>query len=255
MFGADEGDELGWDQIMKAVGDDLSLFSHDLLKDAGERATAASTVIDKLGRFNPMSRAAIICSAERRLEQWVELGQGILTHLDRRRIGLVMLLEKAWEARSQVLRELIEMSRWWQPGRVIDLRQGRLLADRIHECVQTLESVVVGPYTKHAFAHCVRDLEDAADLLERFDEHGQKLAFQAGRIVDRVIRSLRLLEYHRTLEEILCAVSVAEKIGRPISREDARNFLQALHEVRAEFSRRSSRKDSRPRFSSMLGGT
>ena len=200
-------------ELMLAVGWQLEGFRDQLLIDASGRALWASDPTDSAGRFNPMSRAAIICAAMRRLEGWVDVSPLFTEPVDARRFAIAAELDLAWAIRADVLLELVEISRWWNPDRIerLDREQGEKLARRFTACADRLDTIAIAPYGTHAFPKASADLREGASLFSAATGIWDSLRKLIGNKLDVTIRSLRLLEIHRDLEQVLTIVSLVDR--------------------------------------------
>ncbi len=206
-------------------------YKDTLLKDSAERAEWAKVLEDILGRKNPMSRAAILCAAVRRINAWIEIGSILVQGIDARRLAILLLIDQAWYVRSQVLKDLVEIQRWWHSERIERLNQvrGVKLTNRLKAAVAKLDFIVVAPFGTHSFPHLMRDLTDAAELLSgNGDGWGTKVQ-RAGERLDRARRSLGLLDFHRQIEDAQLLIGVYVRHNVPWTLEVLAEVRGALH--------------------------
>lgn len=218
-------------ELLDMVVATLSRHVDEKIVDAAERAEWAKVLEDVLGRKNPMSRAAILCAAIRRLNAWVELGSVLVEGIDMRRLAILVLVDQAWYVRSQVLKDLVEIQRWWHSERIERLNQvrGVKLANRLKAAVAKLEFILVAPFGTHSFPHLMRDLTDAAELLSgNGDGWGTKVQ-RAGECLDRARRSLELLDFHRQIEDAQLLIGVYVRHNVPWTLEVLAEVRGALH--------------------------
>jgi len=218
--------------VLAHVYTELASYRDEKIADAAWRAQWASVFEDVLQRFNPMSRAAIICAAIRRLEGWINAAPFFVRGIDSRKMAVIAEIDDAESQRLAVLTELVEMARWWNPERIgrVDAEQALKLAARVDACVERLRTVDIAPYATHSFPHTIGDLEAEAGLLREFAGDRSRGTLEvAGKRHDIAQRALTLLGYAVPIEQMLTTVAVMERYGRTPSPEVLASFEDAIN--------------------------
>ncbi len=207
------------------------------LESAQEILECAASLDDVLGRFNPFSRAAMLCAIMRRLEGYANFRSEIIGEVGLRDQALYMELERTMAILYWVTMELTEMSRWWRDSRwVKDDNHARRLAKRMGVCVEMLQQIVVKPF--RALAYRTRqDVEMVGGLIE----HPSARDAEAANFLDRALRALQLPQMHCQIHEIIAAVSLADRWGSRFEEHEIVAALRVLRPVHDQLGRLDDR--------------
>jgi len=181
--------------------------SHEALVQAVEFLERGDDMFDVLGRFNPMSRAAIQVAVLRRLarfKQHIDQLEGYNAHVTntllaelKRSMWIIMLVE----------REIAEIARWWLiPNKLQSLKKdsAKQLAKRLRVCAGVLRQVIVRPFGQLCY-RMAEDLLIMANQLEQFN------LFHALDPLKRVVNAQVLPQVVIDMHSVTTLTSMAER--------------------------------------------
>lgn len=196
-----------YERLIGQAIDGLRGRNHAFLEVAQEILERASELNDALGRFNPFSRAAMLCAVLRRLDWWSQHAGEQVEAITQAERAVLYEHQRVMFILQSALIGLTEMARWWTGGRTVKSREhARKLAKRLQVCHDMLEQIETQPF--RALAYRTRqDIKLAiADLqVGKYEE--------AGAFLDRALRALMLPQVFPRVHEVVTAVSLAHRWG------------------------------------------
>lgn len=187
--------------------DSLEGRNHVFLESAQEILERASDLNDSLGRFNPFSRAAMLCAVLRRLDWWAKHAQQQVDEVSLAERAVLNEHQRVMFILQSVHLGLTEMSRWWMSDRrVKDADHARRLTRRVQVCHDLLDQIVAQPFrplayrTRHDLRLVIADLQSG--------KHEDAWAH-----FERALRALRLPQVFSRVHEVVTALSLAHRWG------------------------------------------
>lgn len=173
--------------------------------EALARTLQAGSMLDKRGRFNP-GRIPLICFAgQRQLAMRIQAVRGIGRHMSFREVVLEHYIDRLSEICRDVMRsqEYRLRSDWLAENNKRTPQKVRVEAQRFEDAARRLRQIKIRPFCR-SFTRASDDMNEAAKILREAAENRDvdKIA-NSKVVIGRVYRSMRMLEQHWRLEELM----------------------------------------------------
>ncbi|PJA45398.1 hypothetical protein CO174_03330 [Candidatus Uhrbacteria bacterium CG_4_9_14_3_um_filter_50_9] len=234
-----EDDQRAYEWRAASVADDHARVQNRNKVAAVGRTAQAASIKDTLGRPNP-GRLPLVCFAgERALRKRVNEIRGIGRRISWRQLVLEHYIDR--------LREIVlDLSRSAEHrlrcrvlfGEDRTVSKVRLVAASMEGSARTLRTLVGRPFN-HTFQHVATDLDTCVDVMRRAAEHAKAgridegTALMAGvkSLLQKIYRSVQILQFHWQLEEILVQTSRIKRTSSDLSPSQQRVWHDELRGV------------------------
>jgi len=198
-----------------------------------QKTRATVSILDRLNRRNPGRIPLMVSSADLSLVRRTQAVRGIGRRMEWRGVVLEAYIDrlraKCREIQRAVQQKLSSDSVFSEKRTP---RTVRLCSERMSAYSEHLRTLGARPFSR-AFEHAAADLGQAARYLHEAAEErsGDKIE-QAKGLLHRVYRSMRMLEFHWRLEEVLVVVAAAHHRGKELSGSElvlATEELASIH--------------------------
>lgn len=201
--------------------------------EAQQRTRQVSQLEDSRGRFNP-GRLPLVCLAgERQIYLRTQSVRCIGRRMGFREAVLEYYISRIRDLCRTSLRSLHQKLKGEWLGHAPH-RTARIVkqeAERLQRMAQKFRSIVVRPFCR-ALIHCADELDEATKLLYRAARQRRaELIEEARTAIEKVYRSLKLVECHWRLEDVLLLVSDLHDRKRAIGASEQCAWYKELESI------------------------
>lgn len=210
-------------------------------RSANERTRKAGLRRDRIDRRNTGMIPLLCFAADKFLERRLQAVRGIGRRIEWRAVVLEYYIDqlrtKCREVERGVHYHLRENGVFSESGIPSKIRE---CATRMREYVATLRRIHARPFSR-SLTHAAADLELAATHMIRGADTRDVVSMeQAAAIFRRVYRSMRMLELHWRLEEVLVVVAQAHHGNRSLTLVELNNIGSELSDIHQAFTSKDS---------------
>ena len=206
--------------------------------EALEKTAQAASRQDRLGRLNPGRIPLLVGAAEDRLFDRMQHMRGIGRRMDWRAVVLEHYID---QLRSKCLEVQRDAEQKLKAETIFGKKRTtgsvRRAAEEMRAYAQHLRGFHARPFIR-ALTHVAHDLDEAARVIEHAAESRDAGKIkEVGVVLRRIYRSMRLLEVHWLLEEVLVLVAEAVHRKRVIENPSCAKCARELKHVFNTLSR------------------